>query len=318
MALTGVIKRRMSSRQDATALTGLVKSIIPSLSHEKHKGQAGRIGIVGGSIDYTGAPYYAAISALRVGCDLSHVFCASDAAVVIKSYSPELIVHPILDQSNCIEEMGQWLPRLHSLVIGPGLGRSPGTAEVVKNIIGKARERKIPIVIDADGLHFVTQNPGIVQGYSKAVLTPNIMEFSRLYEAVLGQKMKEGDEVQRVAEVSRFLGNVTITCKGKHDIITDGNNVVLCTEQGSPRRCGGQGDLLSGSLGVFTFWADDAFSTGHEHEGLRDLGPTVTAAYAACVLTRKCNRLAFSTHKRSMLTTDMVSHIQDAFEYLYV
>lgn len=45
---------------------------------------------------YTGAPYFSAFSALRTGCDLVHVFCDESAGAIIKGYSPELIVHPIL------------------------------------------------------------------------------------------------------------------------------------------------------------------------------------------------------------------------------
>lgn len=52
-----------------------ITPIIPPLTFDSHKGQAGRIGIVGGSKNYTGAPYFAAISALKIGCDLAHVFC---------------------------------------------------------------------------------------------------------------------------------------------------------------------------------------------------------------------------------------------------
>lgn len=71
--------------------------LVPKLTNGMHKGEAGRIGIIGGSLEYTGAPYYAGIAALKVGCDLVHIFCPSSAAVAIKSYSPELIVHPLLD-----------------------------------------------------------------------------------------------------------------------------------------------------------------------------------------------------------------------------
>jgi ATP-dependent NAD(P)H-hydrate dehydratase len=72
------------------------RACIPPLSYATHKGSAGRIGVVGGSLEYTGAPYFAAISAMKAGGDLGHVFCPEAAAPVIKSYSPELIVHPLL------------------------------------------------------------------------------------------------------------------------------------------------------------------------------------------------------------------------------
>lgn len=97
-------------------LLRLSRTIVPKLSECKHKGQYGRIGVVGGSLEYTGAPYFAAISALKVGADLAHVFCQSEAAVVIKSYSPELIVHPLLDAENAVELIAPWLERLHVIV----------------------------------------------------------------------------------------------------------------------------------------------------------------------------------------------------------
>lgn len=53
-------------RMDNNNLFNCVKSCIPLLTSEKHKGQAGRIGIIGGSLEYTGAPYFSGISALKV------------------------------------------------------------------------------------------------------------------------------------------------------------------------------------------------------------------------------------------------------------
>ncbi|XP_069129166.1 ATP-dependent (S)-NAD(P)H-hydrate dehydratase-like [Argopecten irradians] len=191
------------SYQNAGQLIEMAKSIIPPLSHDQHKGMMGRIGVVGGCPEYTGAPYFAAISSLKIGgdlshvfCtrdklhfdfvggDLSHVFCTRDAASVIKSYSPELIVHPILDSDSFKSQMEEWLPRLHAIVIGPGLGRSQTCIKNATSIIEMAKERNIPLIIDADGLHLVKENPGVIFEYTKAILTPNVVEFNRLYEKV--------------------------------------------------------------------------------------------------------------------------------------
>uniref|UniRef100_A0A9L0IX91 ATP-dependent (S)-NAD(P)H-hydrate dehydratase n=1 Tax=Equus asinus TaxID=9793 RepID=A0A9L0IX91_EQUAS len=162
----------------------LVRNIIPPLTTKKHKGQDGRIGIVGGCQEYTGAPYFAAISALKVGADLSHVFCTQEAAPVIKSYSPELIVHPVLDSPDAVQDVEKWLPRLHALVVGPGLGRDDGLLRNVKGILEASKARDVPVVIDADGLWLIAEQPALIQGYQKAVLTPNHAEFRRLSEAV--------------------------------------------------------------------------------------------------------------------------------------
>lgn len=91
---------------------------MPKLNNDLYKGQCGRICVFGGCIMYTGAPYFAAISALKAGADLVHVMCEQQAGQVIKSYSPELIVHPILDTEYALEEIDLWLPRFHAVVIG--------------------------------------------------------------------------------------------------------------------------------------------------------------------------------------------------------
>lgn len=201
----------------------LVKSIVPPLTHKKHKGQDGRIGVIGGCQEYTGAPYFAAISALKVGADLSHVFCTKDASTVIKSYSPELIVHPVLDAPNAVEEIDTWLPRLHALVVGPGLGRDPTLLTTTREVIERAKRREIPIVIDADGLWLVAEWPSVIRGYQKAILTPNYMEFTRLYQAMYHQSLSNVDLQRTALHLSVAMGNVTVVLKGEDDIITDGN-----------------------------------------------------------------------------------------------
>ncbi|XP_065263553.1 ATP-dependent (S)-NAD(P)H-hydrate dehydratase isoform X3 [Emys orbicularis] len=312
-----VIERAFSlhkthSIKDMENIFQLVRNVIPPLTAKKHKGQDGRIGIVGGCQEYTGAPYFAAISALKVGADLSHVFCTKDAAAVIKSYSPELIVHPVLDSPNAVHEVEKWLPRLHSVVIGPGLGRDDVLLENAKGIIEKAKVKGIPIVIDADGLWLISQQPSLIQGYQRAILTPNYMEFSRLYEAMLRDPVDSNDHHGCVLRLSQAMGNLTIVQKGERDLISDGEKVLVCSHEGSSRRCGGQGDLLSGSLGVLAHWA---FLAGPEKTNGQN--PFLVAAFGACSLTRQCNNQAFQKCGRSMTTSDMVSEVGTAFNKLF-
>ncbi|KAG8137556.1 hypothetical protein E2320_004785 [Naja naja] len=261
----------------------LVRNVIPPLTAKKHKGQDGRIGIVGGCQEYTGAPYFAAISALKVGADLSHVFCTKDAATVIKSYSPELIVHPVLDSPDAVREVESWLPRLHSVVIGPGLGRDDLLLEHAKGIIEKSKIKGIPIVIDADGLWLIAQQPSLIQGYPRAILTPNAMEFSRLYEAMLRDPVDNSDYHGCLLRLSQALGNLTIVQKGERDLISDGEKVLVCSHEGSSR----------------------------------SQNPFLVAAFGACSLTRQCNNQAFQKFGRSMTASDMVLEIGTAFNKLF-
>uniref|UniRef100_A0A8C7Q689 ATP-dependent (S)-NAD(P)H-hydrate dehydratase n=1 Tax=Oncorhynchus mykiss TaxID=8022 RepID=A0A8C7Q689_ONCMY len=284
----------------------LVKNIVPQLTSKKHKGFLEYTHIV-----YTGAPYFAAISALKVGADMSHVFCAKAAVTVIKSYSPELIVHPVLDSPNAVEEIEKWLPRLHCLVVGPGLGRDEMLLKTAKEVIEKSKARDIPIIIDADGLWLVAQQPSVIQGYKKGILTPNYMEFTRLYEAMHHEPLDSSDHQRSAMELSVAMGNLTVVLKGEDDLITDGNKGILCRQEGSGCRCGGQGDLLSGSLGVLAHWAYTSSAD------MTKRGCHLVAAFGACSLTRQCNRQAFHKHWRATTTTDMIQEISSAFKKLF-
>jgi ATP-dependent NAD(P)H-hydrate dehydratase len=132
----------------------LLKPLVPPISYSDYKGVMGRIGILGGSVDYTGAPYYAADAALKFGADLSFVFCSQEASAPIKSYSPELMVTPFYNDINMFSEdssvveqeilksiakVKDTLPRIHTLVVGPGLGRHPNVMKAVSQILEEAR-----------------------------------------------------------------------------------------------------------------------------------------------------------------------------------
>ena len=70
----------------------ILNHLLPELTAVQYKGNSGKVVVVGGSSDYTGAPYYTAISALRSGADLASIFTHESALIPIKSYSPEIIV----------------------------------------------------------------------------------------------------------------------------------------------------------------------------------------------------------------------------------
>ena len=104
--------------------------------------------MIGGSIDYTGAPYYAGISALKSGCDLIHIFCHEDAAIPIKCYSPELIVHPAFSNpSNTtqLDKTVRWFKSMDCLIIGPGMGSSLEASSIFNYFINESTKLKSKI-----------------------------------------------------------------------------------------------------------------------------------------------------------------------------
>lgn len=315
----------------------IINAITPPLDPGRHKGQAGKIAVIGGCREYTGAPYFAAISALKIGADLSHVFCTQDAATVIKSYSPELIVHPVLEESynikfdekesvrkKVLEDVKKWIERFDCLVVGPGLGRDPFLLECVADIIQLARQGNTPIVIDGDGLFLVTNNPELVAGYPLAILTPNVNEHKRLVQKVMEQDLnlvggKHGiddkDAPQQLQILAGRMGGLTILQKGKVDLISDGNTVYGVSMFGSPRRCGGQGDILSGSVAVFSSWARQGRASNKDDKKFRfSSNPVILGAIAGSVLMRKAASLAFEQHKRSTVTTNIIEVLGNSME----
>ncbi len=144
-----------------------------------------------------------------------------------------------------------------------------------RTAISIARNRGMYIVLDADGLYMVGKDKSIIQGYRRAVITPNVVEFKRLSEQIGVSPDTPPDQKARL--LSRLLGGVTVLQKGPQDIIvtdTEGEEASLSTSQlhsadpekekfnelvkvdtpGGLKRCGGQGDVLSGSVGAFLAW----------------------------------------------------------------
>jgi len=145
-------------------------------------------------------------------------------------------------------------------------------AKVALNV---ARQSGMFIVLDADSLYLIGQDPSIIQGYRRAVLTPNVVEFKRLCEQIGVDPCTPNGK--RAEMVSRKLGGVTVLQKGSQDVIamdSTGEEASLEASQlrgvnpesekvrdmvevdvpGGLKRCGGQGDVLSGAVGAFMAW----------------------------------------------------------------
>ncbi|SGZ31179.1 BQ5605_C047g12327 [Microbotryum silenes-dioicae] len=332
--------------------------LVPPLSPTLHKGQAGRIAVVGGSQDYSGAPFFSSMTTLRLGADLAHVICEPSAGNIVKTYSPDLIVHTDLVQDSTEASLTKLfeslLPRLHVLVIGPGLGRSNHMQLAARTAISLARKKGLFIIIDADGLWLVQSDPKLIQGYPKAVLTPNVVEFKRLCKAVvsppgertsvrptptklayitptpknLDTDSSTSDPSLLAGKLAKALGGVTVLEKGTVDRIVNNDKeeqAWINETKGSLRRCGGQGDVLSGAVGCFLAWGLSYLQKqqGEGGVGEKKSDPITEfeiprlAAYAASTITRTASRLTFEKKKRAMQTSDMLNFVGEAFEEVF-
>lgn len=213
---------------------------------------------------------------------------------------------------NALDLIEPWLSRLHVIVIGSGLGRNRNILNTVSEIILACKKTNKPLVIDADGLFLITQNFSLIQDYKNVILTPNAMELFRLI----------GDCDDKMLELVEKLGkNCVILEKAMNDRIYDLKNMskLECPSGGSNRRCGGQGDLLAGTVATLYHWALNLSIRDSGDLDSNDENPAVLACYAGTFLIKYSNKLAFEKLGRSMTALDMISTIPLAFnEYFEI
>lgn len=253
----------------------------------------------------------------------SHVICEPGAGAVIKTYSPNLMVHPYMRQSKNLasnetidsvsDEVVAMLSRLHVVVIGPGLGRDKAMQETCARVISEARKQNIPFVLDADGLYLAQTQPELVEGYTECILTPNVVEFGRLAKAK-GVDVQEGDPTELCAKLAKAFGGVTIIQKGAKDYISNGIHTLVSDGEGGLKRSGGQGDTLTGSLATMLAWRQAYHDKIWDHEGDLDKKETLAlAAFAGSAITRECSKLAFKEKGRSLQAGDLTEHVHESF-----
>ncbi|KAF2152970.1 YjeF domain-containing protein [Myriangium duriaei CBS 260.36] len=304
-------------------LIGKVYKMVPPMLEKFHKGMLGRVAVIGGSEDYTGAPYFSAMASARLGADMSHVICEPGAAAVIKTYSPVLMVHPYMRSEKSLSEketidsvsaeVVKMLDRLHVVVIGPGLGRDPAMQETCARVIQEARKRNIPFVLDADGLYLAQTRPDLVQGYEDCILTPNVVEFGRLAKAKNIDVGSE-DPTKLCEKLAVAFGGVTIIQKGQKDYISNGKHTLVSDGEGGLKRAGGQGDTLTGSLGTLLAYRKAYHDKIWDHDDSLSKAETLAlAAYGGSCITRECSRLAFKERGRSLQAGDLTEHVHEAF-----
>jgi hydroxyethylthiazole kinase-like uncharacterized protein yjeF len=236
-------------------LTLMVKARDPMA----HKGDFGRLLIIGGSDVYTGAPALAALAALRVGVDLAYVAAPEETAKTISSFSPDLITIKMegryLTPRN-LNQLKAFLEKASAVAVGSGLGDREETFEFAKEVIELAWERVKPMVVDADAIA-AFRDSGL-NSHGKVVVTPHAGEFQKLTGKLPSENLlKRVDDVKDAA--ARF-GSV-ILLKGSVDVVSDGLRVKLNYTGNPGMTVGGTGDVLTGVVGGFLAQGHPAFES---------------------------------------------------------
>jgi len=230
-----------------------VSAVLPKRRREAHKGDYGRLLVVGGGSRYVGAPVLVSLAALRSGVDLAIIAAPERAAWAINSFSPDLITIklPCRDlEPSALPELRNELKLSNAVVVGPGLGTLAKTHDAVIELARTLREEHpdLPALFDADGLKALASERSLPKGMPW-VLTPHAKEFERLTGTDLPSDVK--GRTQEVKAAAGELG-CTILLKAWVDVIASPEGEVALNRTGNPgMTVGGTGDVLAGIVGTF-------------------------------------------------------------------
>lgn len=221
---------------------------------KSHKGNNGRLLIVGGSKDYSGAPAIAGMAAIGAGCDLVYVATPEKSAEAIKSTSPDLIVKSLegdklsLSHSSEILELAD---SVDAVILGPGAGIDEDTGKLFNVLVSKIKK---PIVLDADALKQVKLR--LIDNRENIILTPHLFEFKSFFNVGSDLKLdidsydfeKVDENITEFQKITRQIKG-TVIVKGQYDLVLSGTRFRI-NKSGNPgMTVGGTGDALAGICG---------------------------------------------------------------------
>ncbi|MHA1687749.1 MAG: NAD(P)H-hydrate dehydratase [Promethearchaeota archaeon] len=259
-----VLVKSIGIPQEAVLYVGK-GDFLPSVKLRKadaYKGEFGRILIIGGSKNYSGAPAYSSLTSLQFGIDLVITFTPEVVGDVIRSYSPNLIVRTHqgdwlnLDAFNEINPLVEWA---NTILIGPGMGVEKETELLLVKLLKKLREENKSLVLDADALKLVKNHLNVLSG-QKVIVTPHAGELKIMMGLELPPSTKTRERSTLVKDLAKKY-NITFLVKGAYDIISDGIRIKI-NRTGCPEMSiGGTGDVLAGLCACFLATGNDHFSS---------------------------------------------------------
>ncbi|MGC8568794.1 MAG: NAD(P)H-hydrate dehydratase [Nitrososphaeria archaeon] len=264
----------------------VIRSIYPPRKSDSHKGQNGRVLVVGGSWMYHGAPYIASLAALISGVDLVYTAVPKPLVNPIRSMNPNLIVIPLPDfrlTRGSARRLIRLMPEVDVVLIGNGLGK--GNEEGIIELIKESPVKRL--VLDADAL---TAEVVKAAGERSTIVTPHEGEFKRISNIDLSGKDLDY-KVESAEKYSKENG-VTVLLKGVVDIITDGETTYLNYTGNAGMTIGGTGDALAGlTSGLFS-------------KGLKGVDAGAIAAY----VNGAAGDLALKERGLHFTATDVISY----------
>lgn len=205
-----------------------------SRKKDSHKGDNGKVMVIGGSPMFHGAPILCSLAAEYSGVDLVFPFLPPSQTEAAKTHSLNFILQSFEGEtlsSKDVKVILNFSRQVDCVVMGPGLGTDTKTKAAIKSLL---THLKVPAVVDASALMYTNQLPEV------CVLTPHRGEFLNM----------TGDDPtpKNVQKWSKDL-KATILCKGPEDIIADNDEIAINNTGNALMTVGGTGDVLAGFIG---------------------------------------------------------------------
>jgi NAD(P)H-hydrate epimerase len=246
---------------------------LPRRDVHSTKFSSGQVAIAGGSRGLTGAVRMASLAAVRAGAGYATVAVPADLEVVFELAQPEVMSVGCPGGDGCLAPTSRkavlrTFERAAAGVVGPGLGRDPGSFELAREVVG---EIEAPLVLDADGLNaFAGRLDELRAREHPTVLTPHAGELGRLLER--GSGKVDAHRLACAREAAK-AADAIVVLKGEDTIVTDGARVAVNAISAPGLATAGTGDVLSGITAALLARCDDPFTAvcaavvGHARSG---------------------------------------------------
>lgn len=223
---------------------------LPKRARNTHKGDYGKLLIVAGSKNMTGAAALCAMSAIKTGCGIVKLAVPKAIQGIMQSSLREIITYGLDDKDGAfylgsVDEVLKLANTVDAVAIGPGLTNSCDVREFVKEVISRLEK---PLVLDADALNAISDSVDMIIG-KDVILTPHIGEMSRLS----GSSVDEiNDNIYETVEKFISKYKATLVLKGSRTVIGNDTEGIYINCTGNPGMAtAGSGDVLTGMISSF-------------------------------------------------------------------
>ena len=274
-------------------------ALLPERKKDSNKGTNGKVLIVAGSKDISGACVLAASACLKAGAGMVMIFTAAENAEAVKTLLPEAIVSTYEDFEPVRDKLLEAMKWSTQAVIGPGIGKE-GKGKELLTVMLESYDKSL--VMDADALNIIAGDNDLMKmaenfatGQKALVLTPHMGEFSRLVK----KSIKECKEhlLENPRELALKLHG-TVLCKDARSIVADSEQkkIYINISGNDGMATAGSGDVLSGIIGAFLL------------PGLTGYEAAIAGAY---IHGRAGDKASENTGRYSMVATDIVSALPE-------